>query len=415
MSDNKPENNAGNNAENNASSTRKKRRSAKRLIIPIYILFVILLVFIVYAYPTISGAFTRTMAVEYGDLKISNQVTCYIVKNETLYFANGEGGIDYVFDEGSLVRGGSEILTISPGSVEEDADLGVFREHASEFAAGGTLLDVDSKLLGSVLGGLRSQYAAAEDEALQKELSAAISRLEAVEALDGKEASSEDGSASLSGLGVIPENYVISKPGIVSYQLDGYESELNPYTMTLLDRSKVEKLTAESKDVSRKNTRYGEPLFKVVDNTAWYAVMWIEEGDLGKYSEGSSVTLRLPDGDADGTIYKVSENDGEIMVIMKFNTYYDSIADLRKVQTEVVTSDFSGLMIENSFIGSEDGTPGVYVLGVTGESTFVPVKIKVTDGEYSLVESGYYYEYDESTGASEKISTVEVYDEIEKP
>ena len=46
-----------------------------------------------------------------------------------------------------------------------------------------------------------------------------------------------------------------SKPGIVSYQLDGYESELNPYTMTLLDRSKVEKLTAESKDVSRKNTR----------------------------------------------------------------------------------------------------------------------------------------------------------------
>ena len=52
---------------------------------------------------------------------------------------------------------------------------------------------------------------------------------------------------------------------------------------------------------------------------------------------------------------------------------------------------------------------------MTGESTFVPVKIKVTDGEYSLVESGYYYEYDESTGASEKISTVEVYDEIEKP
>ena len=71
--------------------------------------------------------------------------------------------------------------------MEEDADLGVFREHASEFAAGGTLLDVDSKLLGSVLGGLRSQYAAAEDEALQKELPAAISRLEAVEALDGKE------------------------------------------------------------------------------------------------------------------------------------------------------------------------------------------------------------------------------------
>ena len=352
------------------------------------------------------------MTVEYGELKVTENVTCYIVKDETLYFANAEGQIDYLYDEGTLVRGGSEVLTISPASVSEDTALGSFGEHASVFASGGTLLDTSSSLFSGVLGSLQTEYTAAEEAeetAEQEELQRYISRLETLE-----QKGEDGGSGILSDLGVIPENYSIPEPGIISYQLDGYESELNPHTMTLLDRSRLEQIETSSEDVSRERTRYGEPLFKIVNNTAWYAIIWINEEDLGKYSEGNSITLRLPDGDADGKVERVSENDGDIMVVLKFDTYYDNIASLRKVQTEVVTSDYSGLMIRNSFIASEDGTAGVYVLDVTGDSKFVPVKVKATDGEYSLVESGYYYEYDETTGESQRVDTVEPYDEIER-
>ncbi len=391
----------------------------KRLIIPVYLLVVIILIFIVYAYPTISGALKRTMTVEYGELKVEENVTCYIVKNETLYFSNSEGDIDYLFGEGELVRGGTEVLTISPAAVSSDASLGVFGERAERFASGETLLDIDSSLFSNVMSSLRTAYAAvseseeqAEDakKAQQAQIQRYLSRLGTLD-----EKGEDAGNGVISGLGVIPENYVVPKPGIVSYRLDGYESELNPYTMTLLDHSAMEEIGTSSEDVKREKTRYGEPLFKIVDNSAWYAVIWIDGEDLGKYSEGNSITLRLPDGDAAGSVERVSENEGEIMVIMKFDTYYDDIASLRKVQTEVVTSDYSGLMIRNSFITSEDGKAGVYVLDVTGDSSFVPVKVKATDGEYSLVESGYYYEYDEATGESERVSTVEPYDEIERP
>ena len=399
--------------ENGTKTVRKKRKSSKRLIIPVYLLIVAILIFVVYAYPTISGALKRTMTVEYGELKVTENVTCYIVKDETLYFANAEGQIDYLYDEGTLVRGGSDVLTISPASVSEDTALGSFGEHASVFASGGTLLDTSSSLFSGVLGSLQTEYTAAEEAeetAEQEELQRYISRLETLE-----QKGEDGGSGILSDLGVIPENYSIPEPGIISYQLDGYESELNPHTMTLLDRSRLEQIETSSEDVSRERTRYGEPLFKIVNNTAWYAIIWINEEDLGKYSEGNSITLRLPDGDADGKVERVSENDGDIMVVLKFDTYYDNIASLRKVQTEVVTSDYSGLMIRNSFIASEDGTAGVYVLDVTGDSKFVPVKVKATDGEYSLVESGYYYEYDETTGESQRVDTVEPYDEIERP
>ena len=185
--------------------------------------------------------------------------------------------------------------------------------------------------------------------------------------------------------------------------------------MTLMDREKAEEIEASCSDLFREKTRYGEPLFKIIDNSEWYALMWIDEKDLGQYSEGTSVTIKLPDGDASGKVYEILENDGEIIVIMRFNVYYNSLSSLRKIQTEVISSDCSGLMIRNSYITSKDGQPGVYVMGVAGDSEFVPVKVKGTDGEYSIVESGSYYVYDEETGESQRYETVEVYDEIEKP
>lgn len=394
------------------TTEKKKKKFPRRLIIPLYLLIIVLLIVIVYALPTVTGALKQTMVVEYGDLKISEKATCYIIKNETLYFANGEGRLKYVFDEGALVRGGSEVLYIEPSEVDNDSDLGVFEDHARPFTSGSTLLNAKSGSLDKVLADLRQQYNENEDISFRTEIDRYISRLNDIKKSEGEEDSSE---GELSELGVLPDTYLISKPGIISYSMDGYECEMSPYTMKLLNREKAEKIDAEVSDLSRETTRYGEPLFKIIDNSEWYAVMWIDERDLGKYSENKSVSMKLPDGDATGRVYSISESDGEIMVIMRFNAYYDSLSSLRKIQTEVISSDCSGLMIRNSFITSKDGQPGVYVLGVAGDSEFVPIKVKGTDGEYSIVESGSYYLYDEETGESQRYETVGVYDEIEKP
>ena len=394
------------------TTEKKKKKFPRRLIIPLYLLIIVLLIVIVYALPTVTGALKQTMVVEYGDLKISEKATCYIIKNETLYFANGDGRRKYVFDEGALVRGGSEVLYIEPSEVDNDSDLGVFEDHARPFTSGSTLLNAKSGSLDKVLADLRQQYNENEDISFRTEIDRYISRLNDIKKSEGEEDSSE---GELSELGVLPDTYLISKPGIISYSMDGYECEMSPYTMKLLDREKAEKIDAEVSDLSRETTRYGEPLFKIIDNSEWYAVMWIDERDLGKYSENKSVSMKLPDGDATGRVYSISESDGEIMVIMRFNAYYDSLSSLRKIQTEVISSDCSGLMIRNSFITSKDGQPGVYVLGVAGDSEFVPIKVKGTDGEYSIVESGSYYLYDEETGESQRYETVGVYDEIEKP
>ena len=118
------------------TTEKKKKKFPRRLIIPLYLLIIVLLIVIVYALPTVTGALKQTMVVEYGDLKISEKATCYIIKNETLYFANGEGRLKYVFDEGALVRGGSEVLYIEPSEVDNDSDLGRFRRSRAPFHLG---------------------------------------------------------------------------------------------------------------------------------------------------------------------------------------------------------------------------------------------------------------------------------------
>ncbi len=392
------------------TSNEKKKKITKRLIIPLYLLAVIVLIFVVYGFPTITGALKETMMIEYGNLRISSQATVYIIKNETVYFANEEGKLGYYFDEGTVARGGATALTIEPAEVAALSSTGVFRAHAEPFVSGSTLLDTDSSSYDKVLSDLVNQRNESDNPALRTEIDRYITRLSDIN--NGTAAGME---GELSSLGVVPDAYITQKPGIISYALDGYESELSPYTMTLLDRAKMETVEAQVSDVSRETTKYGEPVFKLIDNSVWYALVWISEGDLGKYAEGASVSLRLPEGDVEGSVYKILENEGDIMVIMKFDTYYKSLASLRKIQTEIISSDYSGLIIENSFITNQDGQIGVYVVSITGEKVFVPIRVKATDGQYSLVESGFYYVYNPETGVSERFETVEVYDEIIQP
>ena len=67
-------------------------------------------------------------------------------------------------------------------------------------------------------------------------------------------------------------------------------------------------------------------------------------------------------------------------------------------------------MVRNISITSEGDQAGVYVKNVSGDFVFTPVKVIISDGEYSLVEAGFYYEKTEE--GREKVSTIDVYDEI---
>lgn len=388
------------------SMTRKNKRIA------LYIITLCILLAIVTIVPTLSNAFSTTMSVEYGTLRISDTVECYVIKDETLYFANKNGDIDYNYEEGKIVRAGSEIVTLEDAAVEKASALGPFKDRADDFLSGETLYNTDKETLTDVIKELQLTYDDESDESTAEQISMYIDRLTDLKNRDGAERKSD---TDYSPLGFEPETYEIGSPGYVSYIIDGYEAELNPLTMTLLNKDKVSKIDDSNKNLKRSMTLKHEPLFKIVDNTGWYVTFWIDESDMGKYNVGNEVELVLDDAQLNAKVDSVIDSDGDIQVILKSTEYYENLPTLRKMNIEVVTSDSSGLIIKNSFLASEDDMTGVYVRDIDGSVEFTPVKVKSTDGEYSIVESGYFTVYDKETELTEQYKTVNVFDEIVKP
>lgn len=324
----------------------KEKNNKKSKWILFFFIAVFVLFVIIYVLPSVSGAFKRTYIAEYGGIQVSDKVSCYIVRNETVYFANGSGTIQYYLGEGTKVRKNTKILDIARGSVEYE----------------------------------ETKYA----KILER----------------------------IQGQGITPELYVSNNNGLVSYYLDGYEAMLAPDKLQDLTKNVVTKLEMGLENVTRTTTLANEPLFKIVDNNLWYAVCWVDEEDIVKYKKGGSITLQLPLGDVKGTTYDIKDDNGDFMVILKFNRYYEDLPRIRKVEANVITEDYKGLIIPNRCIRSKDGKPGVYIKDVGGDGVFRPIKAITSDGEYSLVENSYFYE--DSKEGPVKVKTIDVYDEIIK-
>ncbi len=393
---------------------KKKKRRILLFCTTLVILFII-----IYVFPNVTGALKKTEIIEYGSIQVTDQVTAYFIRNEMVYFANKSGNVNYYVEEGEMVRKGVKILDISSGSQQDkESSFEKIMARLSRFNGGESLFSDDIKKIKAQITKLENDrnIALNEGEKEQAErLAVQIQRLnqkkDYIEATDSaaKEEIVEQ-NQKINATGIIPENYISKSNGVISFYIDGYESEFTPENMTLLSKEKVQNLSIDVQNLARETTLAKEPLYKVVDNKKWYAAFWVAPENIVKYEKGKSATINLPLGQVEGKIHDIIDDNEEWLVILEFNKYYEEFAQVRTIDAEVITSDYKGLTIPNKSITTKDGKPGVYVKAKSGEYIFKPVKIITSDGEWSLVAVSYFYTDDGAT----KVETVNIYDEILK-
>ena len=394
-------------------------KTKNRLMMLFFFTLVILFV-IIYVFPNVTGALKKTEIIQYGSIQVTDHVTAYLVRNETVFFANKSGSIHYNVKEGEMVRKGVKILDITSGVQDEvESQYGKITDRISRFNGGESIFSDDLKQIKVQIAKLETKQSEAlsEGEIEQAErFGQQIERLnqkrDYIQATDSaaKEEITQHNQTINSTAGVIPQDYISRTSGVISYYIDGYESEFTPENMTLLSRDKVEGLSIEVQNLAREITQTKEPLYKIVDNKFWYAVFWVAPENIMKYEKGKTATINLPLGPVEGKIYDIVDAGDEFLVILEFNRYYEEFAQIRKIEADVVTSDYKGLTIKNESITTKDGQPGVYVKDKSGQYVFTPVKIITSDGEWSLAEVSYFY----TDNGATKVDTVNIYDEILK-
>jgi putative membrane fusion protein len=331
-----------------------------RVIVVVFILAVAGLYTVIFIIPDFKGALRKTAVLEYGNLEISDDVTAYIVRDETVYLAARTGEIRYYVGEGVKVRKDVKLLDIVAGS-------------------------------GPVVPESTAEAENAEADSDASEMAALRSRI--------------------GGNGVVLEQNATKEGGVVSYHIDGYESLFSFENFASLTREAVAGATDPVVNVTRHDGRVarGDPIYKLLDNTQWYMVFWFDKtsGAIANYKSGGTVTARMPDGEVSGRIEDVVDQGDAWRVILGFDRYYENLAQLRRADVTVVVADYKGLLVANESIAARDGTVGVYAKQRSGDFKFIPVNILRSDGLRSIVSAS---SFTDSEG--KQIGTVNIYEEI---
>ncbi len=312
----------------------------------LYIIVILVLAVIIQAYSHFSGVLLQTEILKYQNMEIGDDADCYFAREETVHIAPYAGQINYYLQEGTKVRKGTAILNL---------------EHASKDSG-------------------------KEDTRKYEDI---MKRLVAVSATS--------------------DSLVSDVNGCIGYYIDGYENYFSPSNLVDLKYSDVSKLSIRLENLTRNDCLAGEPLFKIVNDSAWYILTWVKAESIGNYEVGKTVDVNFKNGSISATIDSITEDEEMWRVILKTSKYYEKFASSRRVRAKIVTQDYDGIKVKNSSIINENGKAGVYVRNKNGDIIFKPVKIYTSDGEYSVIAVGSFI--DEK---GKEVLTVDVYDDMLK-
>ncbi|MGL4484387.1 MAG: HlyD family efflux transporter periplasmic adaptor subunit [Anaerovoracaceae bacterium] len=331
-----------------------------KLLVIIFFVALVILYLLIYVAPQASKVLEKTMIVKHGQLKVEDEVKCFIIRRETVYGTKSPGSIDYIAVESRQIKKGEPVLK----------------------------LNIDS--------------AAVKAEEQER----AKAKAEGVEYV--KEASKYEETIQALGDNLELSNKFYSKrKGVVTYFIDGYEGVLTPKEIEQYKYSNLKNLEVKPKEIKRKQALAGEPLYKICDNAKWYILFWIDIKSEERYQLGRKIRMSMPDGELEAYITKVESEGEKAKILLETNRYYENFAKLRTTEAKAIVVDDTGLLIDNAFITKKDGIEGVYAIATTGARVFKPIMVLATDGKTSLVQEDVYYD-----DKGQMVLTVKAYDEI---
>ncbi len=208
------------------------------------------------------------------------------------------------------------------------------------------------------------------------------------------------------------------KAGIISYELDGLEDiysakridEYEPSDFRIIDVNKVD-LT------EKKKVKYGEPVYKVIDNFTWYIMTEVNVEDMDKLEEGKIIYIKINNDERKtiSRIVKLVKEKDKYFMILKLTEYFHEYYRERYLDIHIVKSTYEGLIIPNESIADKDGIKGVYIKDISGIVKFRPIKILTSDNEHTIVSEGVgnnsVIELDVN-GEIQKFNTIQMFDEV---
>lgn len=308
-------------------------------------LAILLLILITEVVPKVASSIRPTVTIEYGNLYIEDEVQCYALRNEVVYVAGSDVDVDFKIKEGKLIKVGTRVMKYSPKG-------------------------------------------------------------------DSNQENGDSSKAALKKLGkrgVVVSSGKAVKKGVFTTYIDGYENYFKASSFEKISEEMATTHSANLKDVKASSYSKYEPMYKIVDQSKWYIMCWIDSGDISRYYVGGRIDVNFDGTSVPFDIEKIQEDGNRWKILLSSNRYYKDFAKFRTTKAKLVATDIDGILVPNESITTKDGEVGVYVEQKTGEYEFTKIKSYGSDGKYTVCAENIYYDAEGNL-----VETVKGFDEILK-
>ncbi len=176
------------------------------------------------------------------------------------------------------------------------------------------------------------------------------------------------------------------RDGVVSFYIDGYETDLTPSALNTLSISQVRSVLAgERLENSRKTLNDG--IYRIVDQDRWYVAV-LYTGNTWTPMVGQDNYYIQMEGFDDlsytASVHSVQKENDTTLAIFEVR---DPIGPLiyKRTGKAQFSITLTGLSVRVEALYNENGQMGVWVYDVPG-GTFVPVEVLSTDGTIAMIQ-----------------------------
>lgn len=312
---------------------RRPRNDIGKLIFGVIFLYLLINIFIYMGHEKI-----QFYEVAEGGIVNDRPYTGLILREEQVYNAENSGYINYYLREGKRASVGSRVY-----SLDETGRLdSLLKEHGVEnqTLSDENLADLKKQLSSFVTSRSDEDFGAIYDA--RYTLESAVMEYSSFSALDQLDQIARES-------GIVFEQVVSPKSGVVSYGFDSYES-LKPEDVELasFDRSAYTKTFHKSGDLIESGT----PAYKIASSENWSVVFPLTEEDRALYGDKSSLEVEFKDHSIE-TIASFSiftGKDGSVFGKLDFNKYMAQFITDRFVNFEIRQDQAKGLKIPVSAV-----------------------------------------------------------------
>lgn len=381
---------------------RNRRRPTKRFFITIAVLasVVLLTLFLIFQGP-------NEALITEGNLFVDKNVQTLIVRDEKVYNSENYATASFFASEGQNITKGATIAQVYKWGYNDKlmTDYVTTQQEIQDYQENTVWREVVNKELNTNNGKINNTIQEIVDvvqgksgndlvvlerklrENMEKKQQFLKTNVQADDKLNGLYAKEQD---QLNKLANWRQDVQAEDAGIVSFYMDGWETQLTPYNLDTLTRADIlaaKKGVVTSKTSDDSTTR---PLYRLVNNYKWYCLILLDKNEeIEELREGGSALMKFEGYferpySAKATSVRTVEGGGKLYVL----EMTEDIGPLLSVRTAdaAMHLDFTGMMVPEKAIFTQ-GEQKLIKLVQGDTANLIPVDILITDGENCIIQS----------------------------